>query len=196
MLSYWIRFKDWLQKNAPHLILAINEGATQKDIETLETVVGKKLPDEFVDFYKIHNGQNEQQFREGLINSEELLSINEIIGQWECWKELLDNGDLEYEGLIPTSEPEKGIKNDWWNPLWIPFTHDGSGNHICIDLDPASGGTFGQVIRMWHDSGYRKLYASSFTEYISNYISGLETGQFVYVQKFGLVHKDSSFNQP
>jgi cell wall assembly regulator SMI1 len=93
------------------------------------------------------------------------------------------------------SDPEDGVKNDWWNPLWVPFTFDGSGNHTCIDLDPAPNGSVGQVIRMWHDAPCGELYASSFTEYISNYILGIETGKYVYAKGWGLVDKESVLNQ-
>jgi cell wall assembly regulator SMI1 len=197
MKLYWTRIENWLQENAPHLLELLNEGATQSDIEQLEIIIEKKLPEEFVQFCSVHNGQDEEKGREGLIpNAEELLSTHDIIGQYKIWKSLLDNGDFEDDGEPFTSDPDKGVKDNWWNPFWVPFTYDGSGNHICIDLDPAPGGNIGQVIRMWHDSAYRELYASSFGEFISNYISGLETGKYVYAKEFGVVKKDSPFNKP
>ncbi len=192
MEQYLKRFDNWLQINAPHLLSIINLGATKADIDKLEKVINKKLPDDFVNFYRIYNGQDEEKSREGLINSEELLSIDSIVKQWLCWKGLLDDGTFE----DITSEPDDGVKNDWWNPLWIPFTNDGSGNHICIDLDPATNGNVGQVMRMWHDSGYRELYATSFSDYISNYITSLENGKYIYAKDWGLVDKDSLFAKP
>jgi cell wall assembly regulator SMI1 len=75
------------------------------------------------------------------------------------------------------------------------FTSDGCGNHICIDLDPTEDGNFGQVIQMWHDSSNRELYASSFKEWINNYLNDLEQGKFVYVKKWGIVGQDSAYNQ-
>lgn len=191
MISYWVRFEKWLQENAPHLLQVLNDGAVQADIDRLEALINKKLPEDFVQFYKIRNGQDEEKGREGLIDAEEWMSIKGIICQWECWKGLLDDRVFEDS----TSEPDEGVKNDWWNPLWIAFTYDGSGNHICIDLDPAPGGTVGQVMRMWHDAGDRPVYARSFTEYMCNYITGLETGEYVYAKDWGLVHKDSPFNE-
>jgi cell wall assembly regulator SMI1 len=122
-----------------------------------------------------------------------LLSIDEIIRQWEKWDSLLEQ--FHDEDGPYTSDPDEGVKNSWWNPLWVPFTHDGSGNHICIDLDPDTKGTWGQVIQMWHDSGYRQLYANSFTAWLDDYIKGLETGKFVYAKDWGLVDKDSPFNE-
>ncbi len=191
----WMRFKNFLSADAPQFLTLLNPGATQDDITKLELVIGKKLPADFVQFYLLCNGQDEQKGVQGLIDSEELLSINSIIDQWHAWKELLDNRIFEDEDGPFTSKPDSGVKNDWWNPFWIPFTHDGSGNHICIDLDPAPGGHFGQVIRMWHDSAERELYAGSFSDYFGNYVAGVDAGEFVCVEKWGLVHKDSPLNQ-
>jgi cell wall assembly regulator SMI1 len=185
MKQYWVRFEKWLENNAPHLLDLLNPGASQADIDKLETLIGKKLPDDFIEFYKIHNGQ-QQIGCDGIIDSEFLLSIDDIINQWECWQSLLESGQFQDAGEFMTSEPDKGIKNDWWNSLWVPFTYNNSGDHICIDLDPTSDGNFGQVMHMWHDSGNRDLYANSFTEWISNYIIGLEIGKYVYEEGLGV----------
>ncbi|MEC3906133.1 SMI1/KNR4 family protein [Tamlana sp. 2201CG12-4] len=157
----------------------LNPPASKQNIEKLEHTIGAELPEEYINFLMIHNGQNSDS--EGLINVEELLSIERIIQEWKVWKELLDSGDFSgYE-----SDPNKGIKNDWWNDKWIPITHDGGGNHYCIDLDPALGGSSGQIIRMWHDSEERELIAHSFKEWITKYINDLEKGQYVYSEDWG-----------
>jgi molybdopterin molybdotransferase len=64
------------------------------------------------------------------------------------------------------------VRSDWWNPCWIPFTHDGGGNHLCLDLDPAAGGAGGQVITLWHDGGARALAGSSFGEWFTRWRQG------------------------
>ncbi len=194
MKEYWQRFENWLKINAPHLLPKLNPGATQEDIERLEDCIGMTLPADFVEFYKIHNGQVEGS--EGFIDSEELMDIDDIIGGSNFWKGLLDSRTFEDDGRQFTSDPDDGVKNNWWNPLWVPFTHDYSGDHICLDLDPTPYGNFGQVIQMRHDSGYRDLYASTFTKWFENYVTGLENGKYVYAKDWGLVDKDSPFNKP
>ena len=42
------------------------------------------------------------------------------------------------------STPEGPIKPDWWNRRWVPITFN-QGNCHFLDLDPAPGGTAGQV---------------------------------------------------
>lgn len=64
-------------------------------------------------------------------------------------------------------EPSGPIKGDeWWRLGWIPFCGDGGGDHLCVDLDPADGGTVGQVISMWHDMPNRDLTGTSLTDFI------------------------------
>ena len=40
----------------------------------------------------------------------------------------------EFEGC--ESDPDVGIRNNWWNDKWIPITYDGAGKHDCLDLAP------------------------------------------------------------
>ncbi|MFA0962340.1 SMI1/KNR4 family protein [Roseivirga sp. BDSF3-8] len=180
--SIWNRFENWLAKNAPHLTGTLNAPASEEDINALEKILGESLPMAYAGFLKIHNGQDRDG--EGLIDAEELLRILE---EWTVWKELLDKGD--FNGT--QAAPDAGVKASWWNVKWIPITYDGSGNHYCLDLDPATGGRRGQVIRVWHDSAERELIADSFQEWISGYVRGLERGRYVYSEDWsGIINKD------
>ncbi|WP_332455118.1 SMI1/KNR4 family protein [Burkholderia ubonensis] len=69
-------------------------------------------------------------------------------------------------------EPEPGIRGDWYNLKWIPLTHNGSGDHLCVDLDPDEGGRIGQVIRVWHDSPERELVAKGVGEWLARGVPG------------------------
>jgi len=183
--SLWNRFEKWLTKKAPSLKDELNAPATKEDIARLEKLIGTELPEDYVNFLMIHNGQNRESG--GLIDAEEILSTERIAEEWQVWKDLLDGGD--FKGI--KSEPDKGVKNDWWNSKWIPITYDGSGNHYCIDLDPNSGGTKGQIIRMWHDSPEREVIAGSFKEWMTDYINALEKGKYVYSEDYGgIINKD------
>ncbi|MEL6344325.1 MAG: SMI1/KNR4 family protein [Myxococcota bacterium] len=45
------------------------------------------------------------------------------------------------------------MKEVYWHPGWVPFAEDGCGNLICVDLDPGSHGTIGQIIQMEFQEG-------------------------------------------
>jgi cell wall assembly regulator SMI1 len=185
MLSIWTRFEAWLAANAPQLIGELNPGATDAELRELAMAIGTELPTDFVAFYRIHNGQ--QREASGLFNGEELLAVSRILDEWTIWNDLLKSGD--FDGA--TSAPDIGVRADWWNPLWLPLTYDGAGNHCCLDLSPAPGGTRGQVIRMWHDDDERTLLASSLTEWTTQYVTALEAGEYVFSEDYdGIVSVD------
>jgi len=136
----------------------LNDGATDEDFERLEEVLGYALPEDFKEIYRIHNGEKEGYCLMG----EEWLSIDRIIDEYKIWKELYDDDDFSEDGKDYGCSPEEGIKPDfWWNPKWISLTADGGGNGKMIDLDPAPGGTAGQIIQMWHDDPIRSKKTDS-----------------------------------
>lgn len=153
------------------MIQTLQPGASEAEIQALETALSINLPEDVKLSYRIHNGQFNND--DGLIDGCEFLCLQRIQEEWMIWKELLDDNTF----ADTYSDPQPGIKNDWWNVLWIPLTYDGSGNHYCLDLDPAQGGNFGQIITMWHDDSERAIVAPSFRDWLTDYIAGLESGE-------------------
>jgi cell wall assembly regulator SMI1 len=172
MEEYWNRIKKWLEQNDSGRLKLLQKGADSTEINLLESTIGVKLPEDFVLFYSIHNGQT--PYSKGIIIGEELLSTERILDEWNIWKALIDSN--EFTDINGT--PDAGIKNDWYNKSWIPITCDGAGNHYCLDLDPAGNGVYGQIIRVWHDDGTRTLEADSFRKWISYFVEDLEDGRY------------------
>ncbi|HEY9733755.1 MAG TPA: SMI1/KNR4 family protein [Drouetiella sp.] len=178
MKAAWKRFEDWLTRHAPAVLEGLYPGATAAEIEDVEKKLGVQLPQSMRDFYSIHNGQDDQS--PSFMRGTTFLKLDQIHSEWSVWKDLLDK-EVFIDFL---SEPDSGIRSDWWNPKWIPLTYDGSGNHFCLDCDPAPGGTSGQIITMWHDAPERNLQARSFEEWIRDFADGLESGRFVYSEDY------------
>jgi len=144
----------------------LNPPATDEEIHALESELGINLPEDFRASLKIHNGQApDGEF----IDGETLLDAVGILNQWRKWRGLVNDGD--FDGI--TSGPDDGIKDDWYNLKWIPFTYNGFGDHLCIDLDPEPDGTFGQIIRVWHDDDARQLIAPSFAAWLQETVGSL-----------------------
>ncbi|MEN3110891.1 SMI1/KNR4 family protein [Uliginosibacterium paludis] len=180
----WQKFEQWLAQNWPEGLSCLNPPASDEQIAQLESQLEAKLPADFVACLKVHNGQNGFS---SVFDGMEFLSCEEIYSQWFVWKDLLDGGDFK----DISSEPDEGIKSDWWNSKWIPFTHNGGGDHLCLDLDPSASGSAGQIITMWHDMEARELKAKSFGEYFESYVSGVLTGKYVYSEEYGgLINAD------
>lgn len=188
MKAIWDRIEKWIEANAPAIMEDIKPGASESDFGELERMIKATLPADVKSSYAIHDGQVGHS--SGIIDGEELLCLGRIMQEWSVWEELWKDGEFKDS----TSAPAAGIKDDWWNPLWIPITYDGAGNHYCIDLDPAEGGNVGQIIRMWHDEESRELIASSFTEFMTSFADDLEQGKYVSDEDGwgGLVKKEEA----
>jgi len=184
--AVWKRIESWLEQNAPEVAVGLGDGATEEQIAVAERKLGVALPEEVHASYSIHDGQQTDRSLGGVVGGVfvpggDFLSLARIVDEWTVWKDLLDSST--FDGI--QSDPQPGIKPDWWNPRWIPITYDGSGNHHCVDLDPAPGGTVGQIITMWHDGGEREVMAASFGEWLATLADEYERGEWVYSEDDG-----------
>ncbi len=164
MKQQWERLEAWLKANNPALLADLNHPATDAEIRELEQKLGVTLPADFVACLKVHNGQ--KGGADWLFSGSEFLSSRRILDEWVIWKDLLDGGD--FDGA--EAESGAGIQPVWWSPKWIPFTYNGAGDQLCLDLDPATGGRSGQVITLWHDDGARKKKADSFAQWFAEFV--------------------------
>ena len=181
----WQEFESWLAVHWPEGLADLNPGATDDQLRALEAKLGVALPAPFAACLKIHNGQ--QGGAGGLFDNSEFLSTDAIADQWEIWRDLYESGD--FDGIA--SDPAPGVRNDWWNPKWIPITRNGGGDHYCLDLQPAAGGKAGQVITMWHDMDERRIVAPGFDAWFAAYVAAALGGKIAYSEDFGgLVNKD------
>ena len=185
MYNEFDKFKKWLSVNFKDGLNSLNPPATDKEIKDIERTLEITLPQDLASLLKINNGQS--RHTSFLFKGQEFMSSHRIIEEWLIWKNLSDKGSFDDS----ESQSENGIKSKWWNNKWIPFSYDGGGNHYCLDCDPDDCGTHGQVIEMWHDEGDRNLLSPSLTEWISQYVSELESGDYVYCEdEEGIIHKD------
>jgi cell wall assembly regulator SMI1 len=74
MIDIWNAVEQKLKDIAPNIFSSLNDGVTADQVAQLEDIIKAKLPDEFVEFYKVHNGQGND--KGGLIECEELLSFD------------------------------------------------------------------------------------------------------------------------
>ena len=185
MQGIWERIERWLADNAPEVLSSLQPGATDDAISETEAFLDVTFPIDVRNSYGIHDGQTSDG--PGLFDGWEFLSLDAIRYHWSIWKELLDDNALSRS----ESQPDGPIRNDWWNPKWIPLTYDGSGNHHCLDLSPAPGGDVGQIIMMWHDAPTRSIVANSLRAWLEQFAQDLETGAYVYSdEENALVKKD------
>ena len=178
------RFKQWLSLNYSDGLIDLNPPATDYEIEELTKILGVELPNDFLDVLRIHNGQKGESAWH--FDSQEFLSTHRIIEEFNTWKNLLNT---QFQGK--SSTPDEGVKNDWWNTNWIPFTSDGCGDHYCLDLSPTNTGTKGQIITLWYESSEREIVAPSFSLWFEEYVEQLYSGELIYSEEYNsIVYKD------
>ena len=178
------RFKQWLSLNYSDGLIDLNPPATDYEIEELTKILGVELPNDFLDVLRIHNGQKGESA--WLFDSQEFLSTHRIIEEFNTWRNLLNT---QLQGK--SSTPDEGVKNDWWNTNWIPFTSDGCGDHYCLDLSPTNTGTKGQIITLWYESSEREIVAPNFSLWFEEYVEQLYSGELIYSEEYNsIVYKD------
>lgn len=182
MQALWTRYETWLKQNWPDALAALNPPASDLDLAMLQQALQAPLPADYVASLKIHNG--ERHFPPcGLFRRDQYLPVESVLSQWTSWKGLSDEGVFDEI----TSDGGSTVSSRWWDTGWIPFSHDGMGNSLCIDTAPAENGTAGQIIRMWHDDADRPVEATDFRSWFADLVEGVETGKYVYSPEWGIL---------
>lgn len=174
----WRKIKKWLKANKSGLHKALHPPASAEQLAYLEGVIGAALPDDFKEAWKIHNGHEDGDNIIAALDGAEagsyfLMSCEQIVQEWQSWKGLIDSGEFADQ----LSGPDKGIRDAWWHPGWIPFASNGGGDSLCLDLAPTADGAVGQVISMNHESAERQLLAPSFAHWLAALAESIETGE-------------------
>lgn len=183
----WEAFDNWLIANWKDGYDSLAPPATDEEIKLLEERLNVTLTDDYKESLKCHNGQNDYS---GIFEGNEYLSTEEIYSQWKVWKDLNDDGTFDDNESTPREGT--GISTKWYDLGWVPITHDGSGDHYCLDLAPdiSKNGKVGQIITMWHDDSDRELLADSFYLFFCKYVNQVLSGETVFSDDYGgLVQK-------
>jgi cell wall assembly regulator SMI1 len=140
-------------------------------------VLGCTLPNDIVTFYRQCNGQLSGV---ALVEGYVLLSLARAVEEWK-----LNNSLFLEPGSSWSLQEEKinsnpAVKPVWWTSFWIPIAIDGSGNFVCVDLNPTEYGTTGQLIGFSHDTEERPLVANSLTKWLERIIEVLRGGKYPY----------------
>jgi cell wall assembly regulator SMI1 len=161
----------------------LNPPASADAIHSLEQHIGLPLPQPFKELLAVHNGQGPNQ-KCGLFFGDEFLSLSEIQAQWDNWKSLEDENLNEEFASSMSSQPPGAVKALYLNAKWLPFTHDGGGNHTGIDFDPDAQGRVGQVIAFGRDVEEKKLLAGSFEDFLTLFLRRLQTVRWSLAQGY------------
>jgi cell wall assembly regulator SMI1 len=91
----------------------------------------------------------------------------------ECWNEEVRSSQPEW-----TASPKGPIEKVWWSPNWLPIFDNEQGDFLLLDLNPPKGGTVGQVIDFWRDTGPRTVFVRVFGEWLHKLADDLEQDRY------------------
>lgn len=157
--SIWNDIERRLSEVAPQIRADLRPGAKAAAIRKSEKQLAVKLPDDFALSLALHDGQNG---REPIAGEWLLLSLDQIVRQWDMLRQLHERGD--FAGA--TAKTKGPVRSEWWNVGWIPFASNESGDFYCVDLAPKARGTSGQVIAFWHDRDLREVIAADYRHWL------------------------------
>ncbi len=163
-----------LAELAPRIVeYSLNEGATPEDFENLEMVIKNKLPDDFKELYKTHNGLNDEDNWGNFFYGMPFFSIADIITECEFRSNQSKNIALI---SLNTFDPQIDGSNIY-NLNWLSIG-SGSDCNLFVDLAPSNKGSYGQVIFI--DETYRVgiLVANSVSELVVNFATDLKNNLY------------------
>ncbi|MVP01147.1 SMI1/KNR4 family protein [Paenibacillus lutrae] len=161
-------FMEQLKIYFPQFLSGMNEGASEEDIQELETRTGFRLPEAFKQLLRIHNGEKEYR---GIFMGLGFLSTQEMLRNWNSYRELTD----EVWGSVLSFESGK-IQEYAYHPGWLPIADDGGGNYLGIDFAPGESGISGQIINYGSDETELFVIADSFGELLDVILEQFRNG--------------------
>ncbi|HIE41393.1 MAG TPA: hypothetical protein EYP80_01890 [Candidatus Aenigmarchaeota archaeon] len=160
---------------SPHFPLPkiplLNPPASEDEIQLLESHISKKLPDDFRAVYLMHNGETDgnSECYPGLMCAYSFMNLKKIATEYAFWIETLKLDKLYFSDLGLdefVSYPDGAIKTVRFDKGWVPFSSDGGGNFLAIDLCPDKRGAIGQVINFGRDDENLYQISRDFTHFL------------------------------
>lgn len=154
-------------------------GVSASAISEAEAEMEVKFPDDFQQLLLRHNGSGRYSISPYKTGGghQTFMALHEVVGLWRGMVEV----GIDLEGLGDFGEQSGPIKHNYWNKRWIPFTDNGCGDNLILDLDPAEQGNVGQVVDWWHEGAVSTFQSSSLREWLNEVVA--EVRNRVY--KFG-----------
>ena len=167
----WWELEKRLIAAFPPLLAKLPAGATTAAIEQIERTFGHPLPPLVREVYRLHDGIGMPAFIQRgeykCSSLSHLLSLQEALDEWQSLTRALESGAFANTKIANVEGP---VRPHWWNRRWLPISSNGAGDCYCIDMDPAPGGTVGQVVSFWHDDADRHVVAADIAEYLLGYV--------------------------
>ncbi|HMU74167.1 MAG TPA: SMI1/KNR4 family protein [Elusimicrobiota bacterium] len=194
VLDAWKRIEIWLARRAPDALATLNPPASQTEMAAAEKEMGLWFPADLRASLLRHDGQTKAvpaAFPQGLA----ALSVKGILESWKTRTHRLgamlgDRDDFDgwrksiAQGVMFVGGPVKARLAD---PRWIPIADSNGDVFWFVDLDPAPGGTPGQVIEVDPEGTTWEVLSPSLADHLTRYADALEKGDYTADPQFGQI---------
>lgn len=166
----WKIIDTWLEREHPSRRAEFLPGASAAAIVSAEAALGVEFPVEYREFLALHDGQ---QPGAPMVESASLLPLEEVVRRHAILGDLFPQ-----RAAIEPSEVDAEIRAVELSASWIPIGVSARGRDVlCLDLDPTTEGTSGQVILVVLDDDVRALVAPSFADLLARYFEEAQIGE-------------------
>lgn len=180
MKEIWRRLESWYRDYAPEVAASLKAGATEAQLARLEKRLGRRLPEDFRESYKLHDGQRESA-RVGLAMG---MNLQPLAWSLDWMKRLEDFGKDAPDWLTNVgSLPEDAVQRFRAHRDWVPVTNDSGGNFMGLDMAPGPKGQVGQVIIFGSREETNYVVAPSWTAFLEHVLHLLESGNVYLGEK-------------
>ena len=167
----WATIEEWLKQEHPEALQGFNPPASPESIAAAERALGVELPSEYKEFLAIHDGQDELA---PFVGVGALLPIAAVVDRHQSLSKRADEEEFEVSSDLVGA----GVRPVNYCRRWLPIGASARGrDFLCLDLDPAPGGTRGQIIEYVVDDGGRPLIANGFADLLSKYFEAAQSGE-------------------
>lgn len=144
-------------------------GATDEQTRSFRQALGlqsEQLPDSFYAFYRWHNGSAPGKYDTVPFHkADPLLSLENIVGSWQIWKELADRN--HFSEYVPGA---------WCDSAWIPYIETDWYVQV-IDTRGSFGGQPGQILGFdYKSTSERSILHASFDDWLASMLALIEAG--------------------
>ncbi|UOO91940.1 SMI1/KNR4 family protein [Vitreoscilla stercoraria] len=163
---------------ASHNVVAVDcfqLGVTPECLDAAAQQMDMVLPEDFKALYQVYNGDNvsvAEYFY--VLAGYEWLSLERVVAVWQDFKDA-GLAQFEEDDLAHDSR----VRPVFWSEKWLPFADD-NGYYLMLDLDPAEGGEYGQVILLANDGEPVSWIAPSLSVWLASYIEDLHNKIWVF----------------
>lgn len=160
-----VRLDCWLTANRPEYYAMLQSGATEAELDAVETQFSLVLPGAFRQLYRWRSGQDPMSAA-ALQMNRSFCTLEEVVST----KGILD-------GMIGDDFDDP----QYWRRGWVPFLHNGGGSYLCIDLVAEDGGQPGQLIGFWKRDEDRTIEFPGVVEWLADLVATMESGKLKLV---------------